>query len=135
MINNRLISHRARQMQKSSWLHVKETSLFPGPFVCKAGFLASPWAAQEASLGIRCRPFRYKWSSQASGKNDGSGFTGKWFDRTPVLACWLLCLRNPLVECFCSFNPLTFPQTPLSHPLFVYSSSYFINLSLLIKYQ
>lgn len=62
MINNSLISHRARQMQRSSWLHVKETSLFPGPFVCKASFLASPWAAQEASLGIRCRPFSYKWS-------------------------------------------------------------------------
>lgn len=60
---------------------------------------------------------------------------GKWFDRTPALACWLVCLRNPLKECFCSFNPLTFPQTPLLHPLFVYSPSYFINLSLLIKYQ
>lgn len=136
VISNGLISHQMRQRQRSSWLRVKETSLFPGPFVCKAGFLASPGAAVGASLGLAAGP------SIPNGVNrlhcrrmDGSGFRGKWFDRTPALACGLLCLRNPLEECFCSFNPLTFPQSPLVHPLFVYSFGYFINLSALIKCQ
>lgn len=135
MINKSLISHQMRQTQRSSWLLVKETSLFLGPFVCTAGFLASPEAAQRASVGIGGRPFSYKWGKQAWLQTDGSGFMGKWFDRTPALACGLVCLRNPLEKCFCSFNPLTFSKTPLLHPFFVYSFNYFINLSGLIKCQ
>lgn len=48
VISHGLISHQMRQMQSSSWLPVKETSLFPGPFVCQAGFLTSLWAPHWA---------------------------------------------------------------------------------------
>lgn len=58
-------------------------------------------------------------------QNEGSGFMGKWFDRTPALACGPLCLRNPLEECFCNFNPLTSPQTPLLPSLIQFPSSAF----------
>lgn len=122
-------------MQRSSWLHMKETSLFPGPFVCKAGFLANPLGCSGCLAGNKGQALRLQMGLAGLDAEWYPVSQGKRFDRTPALACWLVCLRNPLEECFCSFNPLTFPQTPLLYPLFVHSSSDFTNFPALIKCQ
>ena len=139
MINNSLISHQMRGRCREISLAAYEgkqpvlrplclQSQFPGESLgcseCLAGNRGQALQLQMGFAGLRPR---CRMMDQVS--------WGKWFDRTPALACWLVCLRNPLDECFCSFNPLTFPQTLLLHPLSVYSSNYFINLLALIKCQ